>query len=130
VKTNRIRPAVRICVLSTFLALAAFSFLVFGSASAHALSRGAQAAGSSTTTTTVTSRIINNSVGQAVFSPSTVTVKTGNSVKIVNKTAFSRILFVGGSVVRLASGASMTIVPNQSQTVGICGGGGLSIVVN
>lgn len=129
-KTNRIRHAARICVLSTFFALAAFSFLAFGSASAHALTRDAQAASSSTTTTTVTSRIINNSVGQAVFSPSTVTVKAGNSVKIVNKTAFSRILFVGGSVVRLASGASMTIVPNQSQTVSICGGGGLSIVVN
>lgn len=125
--TNHIRRAARICVLSTFLALAAFSFLAFGSASAHALTR--QATSSSSTTTTVTTRIISNSVGRAVFNPSTVTVKAGTVVKIVNKTAFSRILFVGGSIVRLASGASLTITPNQSETIGICGGGALSITV-
>ena len=123
--TNRIQRTIRMSVLSTFLALVAFSFLAFGTASAHTRS----AAQTASSTTATVSRIIVNRQGATVFNPSAITVKSGTPVRIVNKTAFSRILFVGGSIVRLASGASMTIFPSQSMGVGICGGGSLSITV-
>jgi plastocyanin len=110
------------CVLSTFFALVAFSFLAFGSASAHALNHPA---GFAQTATVV--KIIDNP--GAVFSPNAVTVKSGTVVKIVNKTPYSRILFVNGGIVRLAAGAFMKMTPTQSQSVGICGGGSLSITV-
>lgn len=124
--TNRIQQTARMCVLSTFLALVAFSFLAFGSTSAHALS-AAQTASSSTTTV---SHIIVNNQGGTVFSPSSITVKSGTPVRIVNKTAFARFLVMNGGLFRLDSGASMTIAPTQSQQVRICGGiGTLTITV-
>lgn len=115
-------------VLSTFLALVAFSFLAFGTASAHTLNHRIQVAQTASTTTVVV-RIITNTQGVAVYSPSAITIKSGTPVKIVNKTAFTKILFVEGSVVRLASRASMTKTPAGSETFGICGGGSLTITV-
>jgi plastocyanin len=123
VTTNRIQRTARMCVLSTFFALVAFSFLAFGSASAHAL---AHPTGNAQKAMTVV-KIIDNP--GAVFSPNAITVKSGTTVKIVNKTPFSRILFVSGGIVHLASRASMTMNVTQSQSVGICGGGSLSITV-
>jgi hypothetical protein len=125
VTTNRIQRTARMCVLSTILALAAFAFFAFGTASAHTLN-AAQAASGSTTTT---ARMVTNSAGGAVFSPSAITVKSGSSVRLVNKTTFSRIVFAD-RVIRLNPGASYSFVPAQSMTVGICGGAGsLSITV-
>lgn len=128
--TNRIQRTVRMCVLSTFLALVAFSFLAFGSASAHALSRSTHLAQTATTSTATVSRIVTNKLGETVFRPNAITVTSGTPMKIVNKTAFTRFLVVNGRLFPLASGASMTITPTQSQLVRICGGiGTLTITV-
>jgi hypothetical protein len=67
--------------------------------------------------------------GGTVFSLSAITVKSGSFVKIVNRTAFSRIVFAD-RVVRIAPGAAYLFVPAQSMIVGICGGtDALSITV-
>jgi plastocyanin len=126
VTKNRIQRTVRMCLLSTFLALALFSFLAFGSGSAHALTRSASAAQTASSSTTTT-RVIVNKAGQRVFSPNTISVKSGNSVKIVNKTAFELILFTNQGITRLAPVQSLTMTITQSQNVGICGGGSLTI---
>jgi plastocyanin len=120
VTTNRIRRTVRLCVLSTLLALAAFSFLAFGSASAHAQTRTAQTA--STTTTTFV-RIIINKQGQLVFSPSAITVQSGAPVRITNRTTFTRFIVVEGQLHRLSPGTGLTINPIQSEQASICGSG-------
>lgn len=119
---NRIQRTARICVLSTFFALVAFSFLAFGSASAHAISHPA---GVAQIVTVV--KIIDNP--GAVFSPNAITVKSGTTVKIVNKTPYTKLLFTNQGTVRLAAGAFMTMTVTQSQGVRICGGGSLSITV-
>jgi hypothetical protein len=111
------------CVLSTLLALVALSFFVFGSASAHALT---QTTGSTTVTV---ARIVVNQQGATVFSPSAITVKSGATVKIVNKTSFTKILFLIGGIQHLLPGAALRINPTQSEVVGICGGGSLTITV-
>lgn len=118
--TNRIRRTARICMLSTLLALAAFSFLAFGSASAHAQTRTAQTA--STTNTTFV-RIIINKQGQLVFSPSAITVQSGAPVRITNRTTFTKFLVVEGQLHRLAPGTGLTINPTQSEQASICGSG-------
>ena len=120
--TNRIQRTVRMCVLSTFFALAAFSFLAFGSASAHALAHPAGLAQKATVV-----KIIDNP--GAVFSPNAITVKSGTVVKIVNKTPYGRLLFTDHGSVYLASGAFMRMTVTQSQGVGLCGGGSLTITV-
>jgi hypothetical protein len=122
VTTNRIQRTARMCVLSTFFALAAFSFLAFGSASAHALAHPAGVAQKATV-----AKIIDHP--GAVFSPSTVTVKSGTVVKIVNKTPYGLLLFTNNGAVSLAGGASMKMTVTQSQFVRICGGGSLTITV-
>jgi hypothetical protein len=128
VTTNRVQRTVRIFVLSTFLALVAFAFLAFGSASAHTLNHPINSAQAASSGTSTVSRIVTNSQGGAVFSPSAITIKSGSFLKIVNKTTFSRIVFAD-RVVRLAPGGTYTFVPAQSMTVGICGGGGLTVTV-
>ena len=110
------------CVLSTFFALMAFSFLAFGTASAHALSHPAGVAQKATVV-----KIIDNP--GAVFSPNAITVKSGTVVKIVNKTPYGRLLFTDHGSVYLASGAFMRMTVTQSQDVGLCGGGSLTITV-
>lgn len=127
---NRINRTIRVSVLSTFLALAAFLFLAFGSASAHTLTHAASAAQTAGSGTTTVVRLIRDhgDTGSFVFSPSTITVKAGSSVKIVNKTTYYRIIFTP-NVVGLASGASVTLTVTQSEAVGICGGGALTINV-
>lgn len=130
--TNRIQQTVRMCVLSIFLALVAFSFLSFGSASAHAnaLNRSNQVTQTATTSTATVSRIATNKLGNTVFRPKAITVASGTPVKIVNKTAFPRFLVVNGALFRLDSGASMTLTPTQSQQVSLCGATGtLTITV-
>lgn len=123
--TSRIQRIVRMCVLSTFLALAVFSFLAFGSGSAHALTRQTASAG---TTTFV--RIISNKQSASVFSPSAITVKSGATVRITNRTAFGRFVVVGGQLFHLLPGQGLTTNPTQSEQVTICGGGGsLTITV-
>ena len=121
--TNRIQQTARICVLCAFLALAAFSFLAFGSASAHA------APTASTTTTVTTVKIIINSQGYRVFSPAAISVTSGTTVRIVNKTAGGVILFTNQGTVRLVSGGVLKIIATQSQTVGMCPSGSVSITV-
>ena len=121
--TNRIQRTARMCVLSAFFALAAFSFLAFGAASAHAL---AHPTGNAHKAMTV-AKIIDNP--GAVFSPNAVTVKSGNVVKIVNKTPYGLLLFTDHGAVSLAAGASMKMTATQSQFVRICGGGSLTITV-
>ena len=121
--TNPVQRTARLCVLSAFLVLAAFSFLAFSAGSAHALSHPAGAAQKAMTVV----KIIDNP--GAVFSPNAITVKSGTVVKIVNKTPYSRFLFTNQGVVHLAAGAFMTMTVTQSQGVGICGGGSLSITV-
>jgi plastocyanin len=122
VTTNRIQRTARMCVLSTFFALMAFSFLAFGTASAHALNQPAGVAQKATV-----AKIIDNP--GAVFSPAAVTVKSGTVVKIVNKTPYGRLLFTNQGSTYLAAGASMKMTVTQSQYVRICGGGSLTITV-
>ena len=121
--TNSIQRTVRISVLSVLLALAAFSFLAFGSASAHAL---AHSSGKAQKAKIV--KIIDNP--GAVFSPAAITVKSGTTVKIVNKTPYGRFIFTNHGTVFLAPGAAMKMTVTQSQSVAICGGGELSITVD
>jgi plastocyanin len=123
VTTNRIQRTARMCVLSTFFALVAFSFLAFGSASAHAL---AHPTGNAQKAMTV-AKIVDHP--GAVFRPNAITVKSGTVVKIVNKTPYGRLLFTGQGSVYLAAGAFMKMTVTQSQDVGICGGGSLTITV-
>ena len=99
--TNRVIRTVWIAILSTLVALAAFSFLAIGSVSA-------QTANSSTT---ITVQIIDNSQGQAVFSPSAIMVKSGTRVSIVNHTAVTQFVFNTLVFLRVAPGASVSIVP-------------------
>ncbi|HJT56405.1 MAG TPA: hypothetical protein VJ761_07920 [Ktedonobacteraceae bacterium] len=112
----------RLCVLSVFLVLVAFSFLAFSASSAQALSH---ASGNAHKAKTV--KIIDNP--GAVFSPASIKVKSGAIVKIANKTPYGRILFTDQGTFGLASGASMTLTVTQSQFVRICGGGTLTITV-
>ena len=127
--TNRIQRTVRMCVLSTFLALVAFSFLAFGSASAHALTRSTHSAQTASTSTTVYVRIVVNQQGRSVFSPSAITVKSGTPVRITNRTLYNKIVFTNQGTFDLAPGAFLTLTPTQSQGARICGGGYLTITV-
>jgi hypothetical protein len=111
-----------VSVLSTFLALVVFSFLAFGSASAHALNHPAGFAQKATV-----AKIIDNP--RATFTPSAVTVKSGTVVKIVNKTPYSLILFTFQGTRGLAPGGVLAMTVTQSQYVRICGGGSLTITV-
>ena len=121
--TNRVHSTVRICLLSAFLALAMFSFIAFGSGSAHAMTLSASS------TTTTTSRIVNNASGRAVFSPATITVKSGSVVRIVNRTAFTRFVFTSVGFIGIAPATAMTFTVTQTQFARICGGGALTINV-
>lgn len=122
--TNRVYHTVRISLLSAFLALVMCSFIAFGSGSAHAMTRSA-----SSSTTTTTSRIVTNALGRAVFSPSTITVKSGTVVRIVNRTAYTRFVFTSVGFISIAPASSMTFTVTQSQYARICGGGALTITV-
>ena len=127
--TNRIQRTVRMGILSTFLALMACSFFAFGSASAHAFSSSTHVAQTATSTATV-SRMVTNKLGQTVFRPNAITVASGAPVKIVNTTAFTRFLVMNGQLFPVSAGASVTIIPTQSQQARICGGSGtLAITV-
>jgi hypothetical protein len=79
VTTNRIQRTARMGVLSTFLALVAFAFLAFGTASAHTLNHPINSAQTVSTSTTTVARMVINSQGGIVFSPSAITVKSGSS---------------------------------------------------
>ena len=126
--TNRIQRTVRMCVLSTFLALAAFSFFAFGSAGA--LTHPTSVAQTTSTTTAVVVRLIVNQQGAIVFSPHAITITSGTPVRIVNKTPYGRFLVVNGQLFHLLPGAALRITPTQSEIVSICGGGGtLAITV-
>lgn len=125
--TNRIQRTVRMCALSTFLALAALSFLAFGTASAQSLNHPAQIANSGSATV---ARIVAPNQGRAVFSPAAITVKSGTTVKIVNKTPYTRIVFTNQGTYDLAPGVSFKIIVTQSQYARICGGGSLTITVS
>ena len=118
-RTNHLQRLIRVSLLSTFLALAACSFLAFGSASAHAATQ----TGSSTSGTIV--RIVDNQQGAAVFSPHAITVTSGTPVKIVNRTPFTRFFHVtsNGRLFGLVSGASVTIIPTQSEQAILCSDG-------
>ena len=119
--------SLRIGVLSAFVALAMFAFFVFGSGSAHALTR--QAAGSSTTTTFV--RFVTNKQDAVVFTPSAITVKSGAAVRITNRTAFTRFVVAEGLLHPVGPGQFFTINPTQSTQVSICGSGSvLNITVS
>lgn len=100
------RP-VRVAVLSVLFALTVFSFVVFGSGSAHAMTR--QAASTSTTTFV---RIVTDQ-RYSVFSPSAITVKSGASVKITNTTASELEVrtYSPQTFYNLSSGAGLTITP-------------------
>jgi plastocyanin len=121
VTANYRHHSLRIVVLSAFVVLAMFAFFVFGSGSAHAMTR--QATSTSSTTTFV--RIVTNSQGGAVFSPSAITVKSGAAVRITNRTAFARFVVAEGFLHRIGPGQGFTINPAQSEQVGICGGSGV-----
>src|SRR5579863_8839435 len=125
--TNQIRRTVRMCVVSTFLALAALSFLAFGTASAHSLNHQAQTVSSGVITTV---KIVDPNQGRAVFHPATITVKSGTTVKIVNKTPYDRIVFTNQGTYDLAPNGALKIIDTQSQYARICGGGSLTITVS
>jgi hypothetical protein len=113
VTNNRVLRTMRMAVLSTLFALAAFSLLAFGSASAQTISR-AQTASSSTP---ITVHISDNLRGLAVFSPTQITVKIGASVTIINSTKVRQVVSDTKSSVffTLLPGASKTIIPQFPQ---------------
>ena len=123
--TSRIPQTVRMCVLSTFLALVASFFLAFGSASAHTSASAAQTA----STTTPVVRLVVNQQGGVVFSRATLTVKAGTAVKFVNKTPFRRFFTVNGTFTSISPNVAETFVITQSQVDAICGGGSMTITV-
>ena len=125
--THGIHRTIRMSALSVFLALAAFAFLAFGSVSAHTASVS-QTGGSSTTTTTNV-RIVSSQTSRASFNPNAITIHLGDHVRLVNKTTFTLLLFIGQRSAALAPGGAMTIIPKQSQVVRICAGGALVITV-
>ena len=110
-KTN-IRSRVRMGVLSTLLALAAFSFFAFGSASAHSVSHATRLANSDGGT--LTSVQIRQTTIGPVFSPNKITVEAGASVSIVNDTQ-KQLTLVGttAQVLVLNPGAAGTIATSQ-----------------
>lgn len=108
--TNRVLRTIRITILSTLVALAAFSFFAFGSASAHASSFAHTASSG----TTITVQIIDNSQGQVVFSQSALTVKSGTQVSFVNHTAVTQFVFNTLVFLRVAPGATASIIPQFS----------------
>ena len=110
---NRVLRTMRRTVLSTLFALAAFSLLAFGSASAQTISR-AQTASSSTP---IAVHISDNLKGLAVFSPTQITVKVGASVTIINNTKVSQVVFGTKPSVffTLLPGASKAITPESPQ---------------
>lgn len=118
--TSRIHRPVRVAVFSALLALAVFSFVAFGSGSAHAMTRQAASTGTTTFVRIVTDQ------RYSVFSPSAITVQSGASVKITNTTASElevRIISPQ-TFYELAAGASLTITPLRSEVVRVCGGYG------
>ena len=123
--TSRPNSMLRRSVLSLFLALMAFSFLAFGTASAHTLNHatGASQAGVNTSPTVV--RILS----RQQFSPSAVTVKSGTHVRIANKSLSNLLVFYNGGSIVLAPKASFMIVATQTQSVAICAGATLTITV-
>ena len=125
VTTNRIQRTVRMSVLSTLIALVAFSFLAFGSASAHTISQAQIGSGISTSVV----RIKDDQFGRAMFHPSAISVISGTPVRIVNKTPSYRFLFIAQGDVVLSPGASTTLIVTQSQYVRICAGGTLTITI-
>ena len=98
--THRIQRTVRMSAASLLLALVAVSFLAFGSASAHPLSRAQTgqsstfpSAGSTCSSPTVQIKIIRfGQFSVAVFSCTTVTVKTGAVVVFVNITQYNEFV--------------------------------------
>lgn len=96
---NRVLRTGGLALLSALVALAACSFLALGSASAQ----------TATTNATVTVQIIDNSLGQAVFSQSTLTITSGTQVTVVNHTAARQFVFNTLVFVRLAPGASASL---------------------
>jgi plastocyanin len=125
--TNRIQRTVRMCALSTFLALAALTFLAFGTASAQSLNHTVQSANSSSATFV---KIVDPNQGRAVFNPAAITVKSGTTVKIVNKTPYERIVFTNQGTYGLAPNGALKIIVTESQYARICGGGSLTITVS
>jgi hypothetical protein len=113
VTNNRVLRTMRMTVLSMLFALAAFSLLAFGSASAQTISR-AQTASSSTP---IAVHITDNLKGLAVFSPTQITVKIGASVTIINNTKVSQVVSGTKSSVffTLLPGASKAITPQFPQ---------------
>ena len=114
---NRVLRTMRMTVLSTLFALAAFSLLAFGSASAQTLSRATNFAQTASTSTTNTVHISDNLNGPAVFSPNSITVKIGASVTIINSTKVRQVVFGTKPSVffTLLPGASKTITPQFPQ---------------
>ena len=111
-KTN-IRSRVRMGVLSTLLALAAFSFFAFGSASAHSVSHAARLANSGGGA--LTSVQIRQTATGPVFSPNKITVTAGASVSIVNDTQ-KQLTLVGptaANVLVLNPGAAGAVATSQ-----------------
>ena len=117
-RTNPIHRIVRITVLSAFLALAVFSFVAFGSGSAHAMT--GQAANSSTT---ISVRIVTDQ-RFFVFRPSAITIASGTAVKITNTTTSELEVRTPQAFYNLFPGQGFTITPTQSTYVLVCGGYG------
>jgi plastocyanin len=125
VTTSQIHRTVRVTVLSAFLALAVFSFVAFGSGSAHAMTRQAASTGTTTFVSIVSQQRF------FVFSPSAITVKSGASIRITNRTAFELEVRTMSpqTFYNLAPGAGLTITPTQSEVVRVCGGYGGELTI-
>ena len=126
--TTHVHRTARVCLLSAFLALALFSFFVLGSGRAHA-----QTVSTTSTTTTVVSRIMYTTQKGFHFSPSTLTVASGTTVKIINSTTHNELLYSSSqnTYFSLPAGQSMKVVVTQSQSFFfVCRPGGLTITMS
>ena len=119
--THPIHRTMHLTVCSAFLALAVFSFLVFGSGSAHAMTRQAAASAASMVSVSIVT-----DQNEFVFRPSAITIAPGTAVRITNKTTLEQEVRTQSpqAFYNLMPGQSLTISPTQSEFVRVCGGRG------
>ena len=122
---NRMRPTMRLSILSTLFALVAFSFLLIGGASAHTVSqaRFSQVNSQAQTARSCPSNsvhIILIKVGQfteTVFSCHNMTVKVGVPVIFVNDTTGVQFIVnaIRTIVMRINAGATVKLPTTQPE---------------
>ena len=111
------RHTVQMSILSTLLALVAFSFLAVGGASAHTLSQTRNSTHTASSVMTSTVHIRPTANGSFAIIPNAITVKRGTTVTIINSTKVRQIVFSIDPEVFLLFPpvATRTVIPQVNQ---------------